>query len=99
MIGSHWMVNHYQNKDESFLGWLVSQPIKHRMTFSEMSIQELEEFGVSMERLEKALRSAYNRMYTQDPIEIVYLTRLGKSTLPRPTEWHVRVHMVPRTMS
>lgn len=93
------MVNHYQNKEETFLGWLVSQPIEHRMTFSEMSTEELEEFGVVMERLEKTLKSAYNTMYPHDPIEIVYLTRMGESTLPRPTEWHVHLHMVPRTIS
>jgi diadenosine tetraphosphate (Ap4A) HIT family hydrolase len=93
------MVNHYQNKEEGFLGWLVAQPLKHRMTFSEMSREELEEFGIVMERLEKALRDSYNAMYPTDPIEIVYLTRLGESTLVKPAEWHVHVHMLPRTAS
>ncbi len=93
------MVNHYQNKQEGFLGWLVAQPTKHRMTFSELTVEELEEFGVAMERLEKALKSAYDTMFPDDPVEVVYLVRLGESTLARPAEWHVHCHMLPRTVS
>jgi diadenosine tetraphosphate (Ap4A) HIT family hydrolase len=93
------MVNHYQNMQEGFLGWLVAQPVNHRMTFSDLTTGELEEFGVAMERLEKALTRAYDTMFPDDPVEIVYLVRLGESTLARPAEWHVHCHMLPRTAS
>ena len=98
-LGSHWMVNHYQDEKERFLGWLVMQPIEHRMTSSEMTSEELQEFGVASERLETALKTAYDAMHSSDQIEIVYLVRLGESTLARPTEWHLHCHMVPRTSS
>ncbi len=99
LLGRHWMVNHYQNKEESFLGWLVMQPVEHRMTSSEMTMRELEEFGVVSERLEGALRRSLDAMVSDDPVGIVYLVRLGESTLATPTEWHLHWHMVPRTAS
>ena len=93
------MVNHYQNKEEGFLGWLVAQPVEHRMTFSDLTKIELEEFGVSMQRLERALKRAYDSMFPNDIVEIVYLVRLGESTLATPAEWHVHLHVLPRTFS
>ncbi len=99
LLGRHWMVNHYQNKEESFLGWLVMQPVEHRMTSSEMTRPELEEFGVVSERLEGALRRSLEAMVSDDPVGIVYLVRLGESTLATPAEWHLHWHMVPRTAS
>ena len=93
------MVNHYQDEKERFLGWLVMQPIKHRMVSSEMTNEELREFGVASGRLEAALKTAYDAMHPSDQIEIVYLVRLGESTLARPAEWHLHCHMVPRTSS
>ncbi len=98
-LGSHWMVNHYQDEKEGFLGWLVIQPIKHRMVSSEMTNEELEEFGVATKRLENALRTAHDAMNPSDQIELVYLVRLGESTLAKPAEWHLHCHMVPRTSS
>ncbi len=81
LLGRHWMVNHYQDQNESFLGWLVMQPVEHRMTASEMTRPELEEFGVVSERLETALRRSLDAMVPDDPVGIVYLVRLGESTL------------------
>jgi diadenosine tetraphosphate (Ap4A) HIT family hydrolase len=99
LLDSHWMVNHYQNKAESFLGWLVMQPVEHRMRASEMTRRELEEFGVVSERLEDALRLSLDAMFPDDHVGIVYVVRLGESTLATPTEWHLHYHMVPRTVS
>ncbi len=99
LLGSHWMVNHYQDKDESFLGWLVMQPVEHRMAAREMTRLELEEFGVVSERLEGALRWSLDAMFPDDPVRIVYMARLGESTLAIPAEWHLHCHMVPRTAS
>ena len=65
------------------------QPIEHRMTSSEMTNEELEEFGVASERLETALKAAYDAMHSSDQIEIVYLVRFGESTLARPADWHL----------
>src|SRR5713101_7470151 len=98
-LGSHWMVNHYQDQRERFLGWLVVQPLQHRMTMSEMTIEELEELGIVAQRLEDALVTAYNSLHVDDKIEIVYLVRLGESTLGGGAEWHLHWHLVPRTSS
>ncbi len=98
-LGTHWMVNHYRDKKERFLGWLVVQPIKHRMVSSEMTNEELEEFGIVTARLENALKTAFDAMHPTDRVEIVYLVRLGESTLARPALLHLHYHMVPRTSS
>src|SRR3989442_4037038 len=93
------MVNHYSNQKERFLGWLVVQPIQHRMRMSEMTFEELEEFGSMVQRLENALVTTYNASHADDKIEIVYLVRLGESTLVERAEWHLHWHLVPRTSS
>jgi diadenosine tetraphosphate (Ap4A) HIT family hydrolase len=99
-LGSHWMVNHYSNQKERFLGWLVVQPIQHRMRMSEMTVEELKEFGIMAQRLEDALVTTYNASHAHDKIEIVYLVRLGESTLGEgAAEWHLHWHLVPRTFS
>ena len=98
-LGPHWMVNHYSNQKERFLGWLVVQPIQHRMRMSEMTVDELKEFGIMVQRLENALVTAYNASHADDKIEIAYLVRLGESTLGKGAEWHLHWHLVPRTSS
>lgn len=98
-LGSHWMVNHYSNQKERFLGWLVIQPIKHRMRMSELTVEELKDFGIMVQRLEDALVTTYNASHVDDRIEIVYLVRLGESTLGEGAEWHLHWHLVPRTSS
>jgi diadenosine tetraphosphate (Ap4A) HIT family hydrolase len=80
-LGPHWMVNHYSNQKERFLGWLVVQPIQHRTCMSEMTVEELKDFGIMAQRLENALVTTYDASHTDDKIEIVYLVRLGESTL------------------
>jgi diadenosine tetraphosphate (Ap4A) HIT family hydrolase len=98
-LGSRWMVNHYSNQSERFLGWLVVQPIQHRMRMSELTVGELKEFGIMAQRLEDTLFTTYNALYVDDKIEIVYLVRLGESTLGERAEWHLHWHLVPRTSS
>lgn len=96
-VGKYWMVNHYQDQRDRFLGWLILQPIEHRMSASEMSPEELKEFGIASERVERALIQAYNIVYPTDKVEIVYLARLAESTLGELPEWHLHWHMTPRT--
>lgn len=98
-LGSHWMVNHYSDQKERFLGWLVVQPIQHRVRMSEMTIEELKEFGIVAQSLEDALVATYNASHVNDEIEIVYLFRLGESTLREGAKWHLHWHLVPRTSS
>ncbi len=97
-LGAHWTVNHYDDQDR-FLGWLVVQPKEHRMKSSQMTLEETEEFGVVTSRLENALTKAYDRMCPHDKVKIVYLVRLGESTLARGPNWHLHYHMIPRTVS
>src|SRR2546425_7998216 len=66
LLGSHWMVNHYSNRKERFLGWLVVQPIRHRMLMSELTAEELKEFGIIAQRLEDALVTTYNGSHAED---------------------------------
>jgi diadenosine tetraphosphate (Ap4A) HIT family hydrolase len=98
-LGSYWMVNHYSNHEERFLGWLVVQPNHHRMRMSELTVEELKEFGIMVQRIEDALVTTYNASHLDDMIEIVYLVRLGESTLGERAEWHLHWHLVPRTSS
>jgi diadenosine tetraphosphate (Ap4A) HIT family hydrolase len=66
---------------------------------SEMTFEELEEFGSMAQRLEEALVTTYNASHADDKIEIIYLVRLGESTLGERAEWHLHWHLVPRTFS
>jgi diadenosine tetraphosphate (Ap4A) HIT family hydrolase len=66
---------------------------------SEMTVEELKEFGIMAQRLEEALVATYNASHADDKIEIVYLVRLGGSTLGEAAEWHLHWHIVPRTSS
>ena len=99
LLGPHWMVNHYSNLKERFLGWLVIQPVHHRMRMSELTANELRDFGSVAQRVENALVTTYNVSHMNDKIEIVYLVRLGESTLGEKAEWHLHWHLVPRTSS
>jgi diadenosine tetraphosphate (Ap4A) HIT family hydrolase len=65
----------------------------------EMTVEELEEFGIMAQRLEEALVATYNASHADDKIEIVYFVRLGESTLGEGAEWHLHWHMIPRTSS
>ncbi len=98
LLGTHWTVNHYDDRD-GFLGWLVVQPIQHRMVSSELTKKELQEFGVVTCRLENALKVSYDKIYPGDKVKIIYLVRLGESTLGRRPQWHLHYHMIPRTAS
>src|SRR5713226_3846527 len=69
------------------------------MRLSEMTGEELREFGIMAQRLEDALVITYNALHADDKIEIVYLVRLGESTLGESAEWHLHWHLVPRTSS
>jgi diadenosine tetraphosphate (Ap4A) HIT family hydrolase len=66
---------------------------------SEMTVAELKEFGIMVQTLENALVTTYNASHANDKIEIVYLVRLGESTLGERAEWHLHWHLVPRTSS
>jgi diadenosine tetraphosphate (Ap4A) HIT family hydrolase len=66
---------------------------------SELTVGELKEFGIMAQRLEDTLFTTYNALYVDDKIEIVYLVRLGESTLGERAEWHLHWHLVPRTSS
>jgi diadenosine tetraphosphate (Ap4A) HIT family hydrolase len=66
---------------------------------SEMTVEELKEFGIMAQRREEALVATYNASHADDKIEIVYLVRLGESTLGERAEWHLHWHLVPRTSS
>jgi diadenosine tetraphosphate (Ap4A) HIT family hydrolase len=69
------------------------------MHTSELTVEELKEFGIMVQRLENALVTTYNASHVDDKIEIVYLIRLGESTLGARAEWHLHWHLVPRTSS
>jgi diadenosine tetraphosphate (Ap4A) HIT family hydrolase len=93
------MVNHYSNEKERFLGWLVVQPLQHRMRMSDLTVEELKDFGIMAQRIEDALVTTYNASHVDDKIEIVYLVRLGESTLGGGAEWHLHWHLAPRPFS
>ena len=95
-LGKYWMVNHYKGEDR-FLGWLVLQPIEHRVGSSQMCEDELKEFGIVSERLEKVLIQVCNTMHPNDTVDLVYLVRFAESVLEEPLEWHIHWHMIPRT--
>lgn len=97
-LGEYWMVNH-NGGSEAFLGWLVMQPRQHRTKLSEFTDEELREFGIQTQRLEKALCETWSKVQPNDPIKRVYVALFSESALQKDAYWHIHFHVVPRTKS
>jgi diadenosine tetraphosphate (Ap4A) HIT family hydrolase len=97
-LGEYWMVNHYAG-EEGFLGWLVMQPKEHFMELSEFAKKELEEFGIQLKRLEKAIQQVWKELKQDDSVERIYVILFFESGLEKDELWHIHFHVIPRTKS
>jgi diadenosine tetraphosphate (Ap4A) HIT family hydrolase len=95
-LGRFWMINHYGGS-EGFLGWLVIQPRQHRMKLSELTDEELCEFGVHIKHVESELCQAWTKLRPNDNIERVYVALFFESAFEKDNYWHIHIHIVPRT--
>lgn len=93
LLGEHWTVNQYMG-ESGFPGWLVMQPIRHRMRIQDFESEELQEFWVQFMRVESALREAWPKVFPGDVVERVYITLFFENV---EKVWHLHFHVVPRT--
>ncbi len=88
-----WMLNHYGGT-EAFLGWLAMQPVKHSIALACLSDREAKALGPNIKRVETCLRSVWEGIHPDDPIERVYVAYFLESS-----GYHLHVHLIPRVRS
>lgn len=98
-----WIVNHYGG-GEGFLGWLSLQPRFHRMELTDLTPSEAAALGGNLQHLDQALRQYWSHRFAHDPIQRVYVTYFHDTVFaaadsdPRRQEWHMHIHVIPRTV-
>jgi hypothetical protein len=86
-----WSINHYGG-EEGYLGWIALQPICHRMSFAELTDDELTALGPNIKSGTEALLG-WNQ---EDPVERVYVTYFFEYTNDG---WHLHLRLIPRFKS
>jgi len=56
-----WMLNHYQDKEQGFLGWLALQPELHTEQWDDLEDEELKALGPNIKRIKQAFGSVFQR--------------------------------------
>jgi hypothetical protein len=97
-LDGDWILNHYDGK-EGFLGWMALQPRYHRMGLTELGASEAKALVRNVQKVEIGLRHYWSIIFSDDPIEKVYLAYFleGDSDRPEPSKWHLHIHLIPRT--
>jgi len=87
-----WMLNHYQDKEQGFLGWLALQPQLHTEEWDDLEEDgELEALGPNIKRIKQALRKCFPKDSIKR-IYVVYFFDWHKD----PSEYHLHIHLIPR---
>jgi diadenosine tetraphosphate (Ap4A) HIT family hydrolase len=96
-LDGKWILNHYQQEDQGFLGWLALQPKYHRMEWEELTRRELKTLGPNITRVKQALREYWQKHFSADCVKRVYVTYLFESPFDEPPgEYHLHIHLIPR---
>jgi len=98
ILENGWLVNHYDGK-EGYLGWLALSPVRHVMSLGELSENESKSLGVSINRLDRALR-AYWPITFSEALARVYVSYFFEGAALGDMEpWHLHFHIIPRPIS
>jgi len=98
ILENGWMVNHYGGK-EGYLGWLALSPVRHVMSVGELSEIESKALGISVNRLDRALR-AYWPIAFGEALDRVYVCHFFEGNALGDSEsWHLHFHIIPRPVS
>jgi diadenosine tetraphosphate (Ap4A) HIT family hydrolase len=95
----HWVLNHYAGL-EGFLGWMALQPKYHRMTFAQLTDEELKTLGSNLRTIDTLLTEYWQENFKNDPVERVYVVYFFESVFDEPSsKFHLHIHLIPRFMS
>ncbi len=93
-LGGKWMLNHYQNREQGFLGWLALQPELHTEQWDDLEDEELQALGLNIKRIKQALR----KCFPKDSIKRIYVVYFF-DWHEQPSEYHLHIHLIPRFAS
>jgi len=92
-LDGQWMLNHYQNDEQGFLGWLALQPELHTEQWDDLEDEELQALGLNIKRIKQALR----KYFSEDSVKRIYVIYLFESPFDEPPgQHHLHIHLIPR---
>ncbi len=92
-LDGQWMLNHYQNDEQGFLGWLALQPELHTEQWDDLEDDELKALGPNIKRIKRALR----KHFSDDSVKRIYVIYLFESPFDEPPgKHHLHIHLIPR---
>ena len=92
-LDGKWMLNHYQNDEQGFLGWLVLQPELHTEAWDDLENTELKALGPNIKRIKRAMR----KHFSEDNVMRIYVIYLFESPFDEPPgQHHLHIHLIPR---
>ena len=87
------MLNHYQDKEQGFLGWLALQPELHTEQWDDLEDDELQALGLNIKRIKQAVR----KHFSGDKVTRIYVIYLFESPFDEPPgKHHLHIHLIPR---
>lgn len=86
-----WILNHYGG-EEGYLGWLALQPNRHVMAFSDLSDKELEQFGLIIAKVDRALSDYWKRTFPGDAVKRLYINYFFEAD----DGYHLHLRLIPR---
>jgi len=95
-LDGRWMLNHYRDQEQGFLGWLALQPELHTEQWDDLEDEELKALGPNIKRIKQALR----KHFSEDNVERIYVIYLFESPFDKPPgKHHLHIHLIPRFAS
>ncbi len=98
-LNENWVLNHYNDYQQGFLGWLILQPYFHRMEWSDLAVEEAATLGPNICKIDSTLRKYWGINFGDDSIERLYVTYFHEGIFDRPKQnpYHLHIHLIPRT--
>ena len=98
-LSGNWVLNHYNDYQQGFLGWLILQPYYHRMEWSDLTTEEAMTLGTNICKIDNTLRRYWEINFKDDTIKRLYVTYFheGIFDMPKQNPYHLHIHLIPRT--
>ena len=94
-LDGKWILNHYQQKDQGFLGWLALQPELHTENWGDLEDEELQALGPNIKQVKQALREYWKEHFPKDKVKRIYVVYLFDWD-ELPSQFHLHIHLIPR---
>jgi diadenosine tetraphosphate (Ap4A) HIT family hydrolase len=98
-LDGDWILNHYGEAKQRFLGWMALQTRYHRMELGNLSKAEAAALGKNIKKIDIALRKYWSIFFKEDRVKRVYVVYFleGVYDKPNPSPYHLHIHLIPRT--